>query len=285
MTSKKNSSGCKDSSNRSTCYAFTPKIESKESILPKTESKPERHIEAFDQTEDKAWIDEPSILFKNNTWYKFIPSKGMSKNQILNTFMRFGFYYFIIMLFIRRSFFSFFILLLTLALSLYLYNSNLLSDYSSNLDPNIPLEFTTKIPPSEHNPFMNTLISEIGNNKHRPESETIHNKYVEKEADYYFNKNLYKNTNDIYSRNNSQFVYHQVPNTGNFGVNAGDKVLFANYLYNQPRPTCKENSSFCNNEWSLNDDFKNIAQRSQPLNPYEKTMIEQNVLTDLNHQI
>jgi len=272
------------------CNAFTPDIEKKDIVLKSSiVPKPERVEEKKEkqQNDNTAWIDDPGILFKSTTWYKFVPTQGMSKNQILNTFMRFGVYYFIIMLCIRRSIFDFFILLITIALSLFLYNSNILSQYNNetSITDDINLDITIKTKPTEHNPFMNTLISEIGNNIPRPSAEDPLKKDVSSEIDHYFNQNLYKNANDIYDRNNSQFVYHTVPNTTNYGVAVGDKVLFANYLYNKPRPTCKENAAFCNNEYSGNPDFKNIAQRSKPLNPYEKTLVENNVINDLNHRV
>lgn len=269
---------------KGTCNSFNPEIEEKEIILnnKNTMLKPERPI--CDETiNEKAWIDNPSILFTTKTWYKFIPSEGMSKNQILNSFARFGFYYFLIMLLIRRSVFDFFILLLTLAISLYLYKANILiEERDKALD--VPLSFSEYTKPTEHNPFMNTLVSDLGKEEFRAPAEDIKNEDVKKEVEYYFNKNLYKDSKDLYNKNNSQFSYHTVPNTRSYGVGVGDKVLFANYLYNTPKPTCKENTSFCNNEYSYNDDFKNIAQRSKPLNPYEKTMIEKNMLFDLNHK-
>ena len=267
------------------CSEFTPEVQEKEIILAHGSHKDRELGPRKKKKREKVWINDPSVLFKKDNWWKFIPSKGMSNVDIINSFMRFGIYYFVLMVCIRRSLYDVFILIGTTAISLYLHKTYFPQlhpeqDFDvQNLTNEVAPDIKTK--PTEHNPFMNTLLPEIGENKRRPEAEDqVKNERTKQEMNWYFDKNIYKDVEDIYDRNNSNTRFNTVPDTSEFGVGSGDKTTFANYLYNKPRPTCKENTKFCNNEWSLNTDFHNLTQQSQVLVPYEKTMTETNMLTD-----
>ncbi|MEM0354158.1 MAG: hypothetical protein QXW79_01115 [Thermoplasmata archaeon] len=52
---------------------------------------------------DPFWLNDPSILFRGNNWYKIIPDRKMTNNEILNTLTRFCIYLLIIYLIFAKD--------------------------------------------------------------------------------------------------------------------------------------------------------------------------------------
>ena len=88
--------------------------------------------------------------------------------------------------------------------------------------------------PTEHNPFMNVLISDYSTNPSRPKACRLEGK-VKREAKHFFNKNLYRDVDDIFQKNASDRQWYTTPNT----TIPNDATSFAKWLYKVP-PTCKE---------------------------------------------
>lgn len=49
-------------------------------------------------TSDEFWLNDPAVLFKNGNFYKFFPTSGMTKNEILNSLTLFFIYLEIVLL-------------------------------------------------------------------------------------------------------------------------------------------------------------------------------------------
>ena len=67
---------------------------------------------------------------------------------------------------------------------------------------------------------------------------------VKKAIEKNFNKNLYHDIEDVFSRNHSQRQFYTVPSTGV----PNDQEEFAKWLYRK-EPTCKENKETCDPKW------------------------------------
>jgi hypothetical protein len=93
--------------------------------------------------------------------------------------------------------------------------------------------------PTEENPFMNYSISDF-NNTNAPKACNVEDEEIKNSALEFLNKDLYRNTGDLYDLHNSQRQYYSLPNT-RIPPNTTE---FANWLYNSPQ-TCKENQAYC----------------------------------------
>lgn len=52
---------------------------------------------------DVFWLDDITVLYKNHGYLKFVPSKGMTHTEQLNSITRFGIYLFILFILMSRS--------------------------------------------------------------------------------------------------------------------------------------------------------------------------------------
>jgi hypothetical protein len=96
--------------------------------------------------------------------------------------------------------------------------------------------------PSQNNPFMNVLMNEYTEFPNRPNACDINNQKVKNQAEKFFNKNLYKDVDDIWSRKTNSRNWHTVPGT----TIPNNRDDFAQWLYSTG-PTCKEGSGIqCN---------------------------------------
>tara|TARA_B110000971_G_C20000772_1_gene496720 strand:+ start:1401 stop:1898 length:498 start_codon:yes stop_codon:yes gene_type:complete len=91
--------------------------------------------------------------------------------------------------------------------------------------------------PDKDNPFMNPPLSDFGSDKPAPPKAcpSYNNVGVQRRVEELFNEDLYRDTTDIFGKNNSQRQFYTVPgsevpnNQGSLGQ----------WLYGTP-PTCKE---------------------------------------------
>ena len=93
--------------------------------------------------------------------------------------------------------------------------------------------------PTENNPFMNPTNNDFGQEDIpkacNVEDDEIHNKAIN-----FLNKDLYRNTQDLFDLHNSQRQFYAVPNRRI----VPNTVNFAKLLYDSPQ-TCKENQTNC----------------------------------------
>lgn len=100
--------------------------------------------------------------------------------------------------------------------------------------------------PTIDNPFMNTTMKDYlntdtnGTIKDRPVACNLNEPDVKKQADDYFNNNLYMDVDDVFGKMNSQRQFYTMPST----TIPNKQDEFAKWLYKSPQ-TCKENQDFC----------------------------------------
>lgn len=203
------------------------------------------------------WYKDPTILFRDDNWQIFVPKRNMTNTQMLNSIFRFSLYGFILLSMIQNSTKSI-IFPITVAIGTIFLNYFKIENFEQYHE-----NFTQYQKPSETNPFMNPLITDLG--KHKNEASLSHNDpIIKKNIEYEFHKNLYKDVNDLYNKSNNQNRFYTVPNTNEYGMKHGDTVKFANWLYNIPAPTCKEDSMYCtNNRAQTFDNYKRLRSQKQ----------------------
>ena len=99
--------------------------------------------------------------------------------------------------------------------------------------------------PTNNNPFMNPLIIDYNNNKYNEVNDVgscinNNNDEVNKEINDKFNKDLYRDIDDLFDKKNSQRQFYTVPNT----MVPNDQTGFAKWCFGQQK-TCKEDQENC----------------------------------------
>ena len=175
---------------------------------------------------DNFWLDSPKILYNKYRLTDFIPSKGQSLNEKLNSITRFCIYLSIILIILKENINYLFISLFGFFITFFIY-----MNYES---PNIK-EGMTNTMPTKDNPFMNILVNEYTDNPTRPPAANIEDPYVKDEIEKNFNHNLYKDVNDIWNVQNSQNIYYTMPNT----TIPNDRESFMKWCYDDSK-VCKD---------------------------------------------
>ena len=99
---------------------------------------------------------------------------------------------------------------------------------------------TTRTAPTGANPFMNLLITEIGDNPTRPPAEN--GEFLKRQFSNEFQQRIYGDPSDVFQHTQNQRVWTVNPSTSV----PNDRDSFQNWLYRVPGKTCKEgNTRLC----------------------------------------
>jgi hypothetical protein len=97
----------------------------------------------------------------------------------------------------------------------------------------------TERKPTPDNPFMNPLVSDF-NTENIPSPSNADDEDIQNEISNAFNKDLFRDLNDLYDRKNSQRTFYTVPG----GSVPNDQDAFAKWCYALPE-TCNESGTGC----------------------------------------
>lgn len=180
------------------------------------------------------WIDNLNELF-NPVLY---PNINMSIEEKINAIIRLILFIGIIAtLIFNDSRYILFILIIMLV-SIVIYNYQMdknkkIEKYLNDNDLDI-INNEKCVKPTEENPFMNPSL--IGNNN-KYNSCSIENKHIKDNIDYFFNKNVFRETDDIYDKYLLDRQFYTVPSTSI----PNNREKLATWLYERG-PSCKENN-------------------------------------------
>jgi hypothetical protein len=182
---------------------------------------------------EEIWFKNISVLFKKNNLTKFFPNEHMTKEEKLNSIVRYGLYLSILLFIYNNNINSFFILILLLGLTYFIYTNKSLNILGGNQKDNKKYTYST-----EENPMKNILVNEMGTTK----PPAYDNSLDEEEVKKNLNKKLYKSIADFNDDQHSQRQWFTMPNhiEGNF----------AKWLYDKPscksgdKETCVENIDY-----------------------------------------
>ena len=191
------------------------------------------------------WTENISILYEKRYIFEVLPNKKFDFNRKLNSLLRLSIYYTIIMYLLDRTntntlFIPVIVAAITFVLKKFYKNkvieesTIIVNEGETIVDKEINMEDSDGCRmSSENNPFMNPpLFNNSGNIK---SCQSYNNKEVQRQIEKNFNKDLYKDANDIFGKNNSQRQFYSVPGKSI----PNDQESFAKWLYSTP-PTCKE---------------------------------------------
>jgi len=198
---------------------------------------------------DKFWLEDPGILFRNNNYYRIIPTGQMNKIQVLNALTRFFLYLAILYLLFGADRTYMYIPLVGIMAVLILY---IIYKWQSNQTQQTEpfVESTNEIvegvpggvcqAPDKNNPFMNVTMDDLMENRTRPTACPVTNPTVRNQIAQAWNNNLFTDVEDVFDRKHSQRQFYTMPST----TIPNDQTAFAKWLYEAPE-TCKENQLNC----------------------------------------
>lgn len=227
------------------------------------------------ETSDEFWFTNPEILWHPDRLIEFFPTRDQTLEERFNALIRLSFYCAVILFVYHNGDYKYWSILFgTLLVTYYVYTNRrgyttdtnilrsrhpdkIVNGSLSNL-PTASVQDASKksierlenvtdcTKPSIDNPFMNVTMGDYLNVNSeyaivdRPQACDLNDPTVKREADTYFNNNLFRDVNDVFGKTNSERQFYTMPSTTI--PNRQDE--FAKWLYLNPK-TCKEDQNFC----------------------------------------
>ena len=195
------------------------------------------------------WFKDISILYNKNYLLEIIPKKEYDFNRKLNAVVRFTLYYAILLYIFRKDKNILCLPFITIVITVFLYKTNkskgqdktmnnLMNVTDQNNLEEIDLmieEINTDIfrEPTIDNPMMNNNIFDLYDDKKA--IPTYNNAGVKRIVEETLDSQVFKDSNDLFNRRNSQRQWYTMPNTEAMNK----QTEFAKWCYMTP-PTCKE---------------------------------------------
>ena len=192
------------------------------------------------------WLDNLKELF-NPILY---PNVNITIDEKINAIIRLILFTGIIATLIfndsRYILFIFIIMLISILIYNYQMDKNkMIEKYLNENDLDI-INNEKCVKPTQDNPFMNPSL--IGyNNKY--DSCSIENQKIKENIDYYFNSNVFRETDDLYDKSLLDRQFYTVPST----TIPNNREKLTSWLYERG-PSCKEN----NGEQCYNNLYNNV---------------------------
>lgn len=163
-------------------------------------------------SQEQLWTKNPSVLFSPGTFQKFVPTKDMDVPSALNAIVRFT-VYFAIILYAGTGKNEYlwsipFVLIITTIFSVLFPNTReLVETFKTTSEVIVAKKYTH---PTANNPFMNPLLTEIGDNPDRPDAAPITSQKVKKEIEEAFaeTSDIYMDTADRFDQAQALRTFH-----------------------------------------------------------------------------
>ena len=195
--------------------------------------------------DNKIWIEDVEILFREDKLREFIPLDTMSDYEKVNAITRFSIYFSIILYVLKDDIKYFYIPLLTCVVIYFLYSVNTTNKRVEEIDDSYveikPKKVNYKLP-SKNNPFMNLNITDYGTSK--MSKPALKGNRVNKIVSSYFDK-IYKDADDLHDKETFLRQYYTMPVT----TVPDNRIKFAKWCYRGKRK-CKTNNDCYNNVYS-----------------------------------
>jgi hypothetical protein len=226
------------------------------------------------------WLDEPRILIEQAAeFFPFTENDKRCTAAALNSFTRFGIYLGIVLALVRMEVLwlavSVGFAVFSVGAWFYMgargavregfaqWGLNLLGlsdsreDFLDGADTEAPIVDSSKLggdyvpdvigeqgrtEPTAANPFMNVLLTEIGDNPYRKPAANVQGYRVRNELDDYFQTMFSSDPGDVFQHTQGQRQFYTTPSS----TVPNDQGSFADWLYRVPGQTCKEgNQEVC----------------------------------------
>ena len=195
------------------------------------------------------WFKDISILYDKNYLLEIIPKKEYDFSRKLNAVVRFAIYYSILLYIFKRDTNILCFPFITIVITVFLHRTNkdetnddamkgLMSSKSHTSMEDIDMmimDINKDVfrEPDDDNPMMNQNYFDLYENKKAV--PTYNNPGMKRKVEETLDAGVYKDSNDLFNRRNSQRQWYTMPNTEAMNK----QTEFAKWCYMTP-PTCKE---------------------------------------------
>ena len=212
------------------------------------------------------WLNEPAVLWREaREFFPFTENDKRCTAAALNSFTRFGVYLALVLMIVRMEIVWLVVGVLFAIFSIGAWKfmegrGAVREGFDSSFDPqtaapvldprDVINEYLPDIigermrtVPTAANPFMNVLLTDIGDNPYKPPAKNAGSQEVKAELDSYFQTMFADDPGDVFNHTSGQRNWVTMPST----TIPNDQESFANWLYRVPGQTCKEgNMDVCN---------------------------------------
>ena len=195
------------------------------------------------------WFKDISILYDKNYLMEIIPKKEYDFNRKLNAVVRFTIYYGILLYIFKRDKNILCLPFITVVITVYLHKTSKNDKQDDNFKGLMNTKGSTNLSeidmmideintdvyriPEIDNPMMNQNTFDLYENKKA--IPTYNNPGVKRKVEETLDSQVFKDSNDLFNRRNSQRQWYTMPNTEAMNK----QTEFAKWCYMTP-PTCKE---------------------------------------------
>lgn len=189
--------------------------------------------------DEKIWFEDVRNFITADNYLIILPQSHMTKEEKLNSIMRFFLYFGCILAIIRGDsrylFLPIVAAIVTIAINE--FQKKELQRVERYLqDKNLAIvDEAVCVRPTLDNPFMNVLQTDYANAPNRPKACNVLNEKVQKNINDKFNARIFRDVSDVYNNMSSQREFYTMPNT----MIPNDQEGFSEFLYGSG-PTCKE---------------------------------------------
>ena len=160
---------------------------------------------------EQIWFKDPSVLFTKGNAVRFVPTKNMSNAEMMNVGIRFTTYFSILMFIVTHKI-DYLTLVPAVLVATYVF-------YTIGVDGVKDLNIENFTMPTPNNPFMNVLLTDIGDNPNRDDAAPVTNKDVRAKMAKAFQhtNDLQMDTSDMFDQAQAMRTFHtlqsaRVPN-------------------------------------------------------------------------
>ena len=222
------------------------------------------------------WFNDISILFNKNYLLEVLPLREYDFNRKLNAVVRFTIYYGILLYIFKRDKNILCLPFITVVITVYLHKTSKDDKQDDNFKGLMNTKGGTNLSeidmmideintdvyriPEIDNPMMNQNTFDLYENKKA--IPTYNNPGVKRKVEETLDSQVFKDSNDLFNRRNSQRQWYTMPNTEAMNK----QTEFAKWCYMTP-PTCKEGNGLqCANNLHnrLNRNSADVAPPSSP---------------------
>jgi hypothetical protein len=189
------------------------------------------------------WYSDPSVLFGQGAWYKFVPTAAMSVSESLNAVVRFSVYLSILLFLssLQPMYLAMIPLVMgvTIALNTLFPRAKKITEAFGNGLHVSGYVGDTENRPTDDNPFMNPHLTDILDNPNLPPAADVTRKDIRDEVNAAFAKtsNIYMDTSDVFQMVQAQRNFHTVVTDDHAGLlkfmgkgQRTDKLLSEGYV-------------------------------------------------------
>jgi hypothetical protein len=164
------------------------------------------------------WYTEPNVLFREDTWYKFVPQPNMSVRESLNAVVRFSVYLSVLLFATSRDPWYLLLIPVVMLATVFLHRAfpqakKIVSEGFASGPVVSGYTGEERSRPTPDNPFMNPMLTDILEDPDRPPAAEITSLKVRDEVNEAFaqTSNIYMDTSDMFNLVQSQRNFYAVP--------------------------------------------------------------------------